>query len=223
MLQTHYWEILKSLERLKEDTMQRMLEMDSQTADEGMKFENSLAKTTPLSINGYPVFQFSYDGMLPLYKENDREYLRIIRDYYYRVTLGSYDFSLIETPFKHAALVILHYFTDNRIRDLDNRNRKVIIDAIRHTALIADDSWKELSIVEEGHRDKENHIQVYLLERDHLINFLSHLKGNHFNMKQMQKAELREVMLEQLKKEKGKENEQEKGEEEMNKISDLWR
>ncbi|GAB3051304.1 hypothetical protein [Virgibacillus ainsalahensis] len=184
MLKSHYVELLKSVEMFKEETMRRLYELEPEGREDAVS-SNPLARTTPHYVNGYPVFQFSYDGMLPLYKENDRDYASFVRNYYHRITFESYNYAGIEMQFNQAVLVIQHYFQDNIIRDLDNRNRKYIIDAIRYTRLVKDDNWKELSILEEGLPDKQNHIQVYLLAEENRLNFLSYLKSNQHRLKQI--------------------------------------
>ncbi|OZU89039.1 hypothetical protein CIL03_08455 [Virgibacillus indicus] len=184
MSNSHYMEILKSLERLREETMKRMYEQEPNMDGES----NPMAAISPLTTNDYPVFQFSYDGLLPLYKENDREYMSFVRNYYYRITNESNENQKNITQFDKASIVISYYFQDKRIRDLDNRNRKVIIDAIRHTNIIKDDCWKNISIFEEGYSDNQNHIQVYLLERSNLSNFLAYLEKYHQVIRQIPKA-----------------------------------
>ncbi|MFC3041608.1 hypothetical protein ACFOGI_15280 [Virgibacillus xinjiangensis] len=183
-MRTHYLELLKCVELFKEETMRRLYELEPEERNTSAP-GNPLAKATPLMVNGYPVYQFSYDGMLPLYKEGDREYLALIRNYYHRITLEEYDYSKVETPLNRAVLVIQHHFKDGIIRDLDNRNRKYIIDAIRQTRLVEDDNWKELSIVEEGLPDKQNHIQVYLLEKENKVDFLNYLEQHSHHLKKI--------------------------------------
>lgn len=183
-------EILKSLERLKEETMKRLYEHELLGSDELGLHQNQPATYKKIAVNNYNVFQFSFVGLLPWYKNDDREYLSFVRNYYHRVTNESFDFTNT-VQLSKACIIIYHYFQDGCIRDLDNRNRKVIIDAIRHTNLIKDDCWKYVSILEEGFSDKQNHVQVYVLDRVNLPNFLSYLgkhhrevKGN--NLKQLQ-------------------------------------
>ncbi|ALX47714.1 hypothetical protein [Lentibacillus amyloliquefaciens] len=184
-MKSHYLDLLKSVEMFKEETMRRLYEEKLEDMNEAGPGSNPLAKATPLMVNGYPVFQFSYDGMLPLYKEDDRDYAAMVRNYYQRITFESYNYTDVNNRFGRAVIIIQHYFNDNVIRDLDNRNRKYIIDAIRHTGLVKDDNWKELSIIEEGLVDKQNHIQVYLLADENKINFLRYLEKHQHHLKQI--------------------------------------
>ena len=124
-------------------------------------------------VNGYPVFQLSYDGILPMY-DDDAKYQQEIRDYYIRATLRGYDWQANKQTFMKAAIMAVHYFSDLSIRDLDNRNRSVLINAIRYTGLIEDDNWKNVTYLEKGELDAEGrcHVQVYVLDAGNLGDFL---------------------------------------------------
>lgn len=132
----------------------------------------------PLAINGYPVFQFRYEGAMPLYDKENRELIQLVRDYYFQATLEMYELPEINIQFKKAVLIIQHIFPDKIIRDLDNRNRKFVIDAIRLTGLINDDHFMNLSIFEEGYV-KENaipYVNVFLLNKENFQDFLTYSK-----------------------------------------------
>lgn len=132
----------------------------------------------PLAINGYPVFQFRYEGAMPLYDKENRELIQLVRDYYFQATLEMYELPEINIQFKKAVLIIQHIFPDKIIRDLDNRNRKFVIDAIRLTGLINDDNFMNLSIFEEGYV-KENaipYVNVFLLNKENFQDFLTYSK-----------------------------------------------
>ncbi|WP_176447355.1 hypothetical protein [Lentibacillus sp. CBA3610] len=203
-MKSHYLDLLKSVEMFKEETMRRLYEEKPKDINNKEPSRNPLATATPRMVNGYPVFQFSYDGMLPLYKANDRDYAAMVRHYYQRITFESYNYADVQHQFGRAGLIIQHFFNDHVIRDLDNRNRKYVIDAIRYTGLVKDDNWQELSIIEEGQHDKGNHIQVYLVEEENKINFLSYLKHHQHQLKKIpevgKRSEL-ECELKQYRKE----------------------
>lgn len=124
-------------------------------------------------INGYLVFQLSYDGIMPMY-DDDPKYQQEIRDYYIRATLRGYDWPANRQTFRNAAIMVVHYFNDLSIRDLDNRNRSVMLNAIRYTGLIGDDNWKNVTYLEKGELDEEGrcHVQVYVLGSENLSDFL---------------------------------------------------
>lgn len=124
-------------------------------------------------INGYLVFQLSYDGIMPMY-DDDPKYQQEIRDYYIRATLRGYDWPANRQTFRNAAIMVVHYFNDLSIRDLDNRNRSVMLNAIRYTGLIGDDNWKNVTYLEKGELDEEGrcHVQVYVMDAKNLSDFL---------------------------------------------------
>ncbi len=202
--------VLKHLEKFQLSLMTAYNELDGHD----YSFEkNPLAKVKPMIINGFPVFQFSYDGLLPVYKGQDRELTAMIRNYYNQVTKDAYDFHQIDYRFDKAVIMIQHFFNDHSIRDLDNRNRKYIIDAIRHTGLIEDDNWKHLSIFEQGLSDeRSNHVQVYLFDYENLSVFINYMKIHSHDLKSVPTADLKEKIFEDFRK---KEQEERENEEEM--------
>ncbi|KRG13889.1 hypothetical protein ACA30_13195 [Virgibacillus soli] len=153
---------------------------------------------TPRKINGYPVFEFSYPGSLPLYDAHDKDFRALIRRMYLEATFRFYDFSKIDLRFNQAALIIEHYFKDGSVRDLDNRNRKYVIDAIRATGLIPDDNSQVLTIVEESFLTKEQpYITVFLLHRKHLPDFL--VRKKEFEMNKEDKKAFEEMNINAVK------------------------
>ncbi|QUW20902.1 hypothetical protein JSQ81_13885 [Sporosarcina sp. Marseille-Q4063] len=177
------FEQLKSLEEMKVYLMSQINKLGGNDAAIKRTSVYPMAKVKPMIINGYPVFQFSYEGVLPAYKEDDRDYLALIRHYYYRATFDAYDFSKIDIKFGKSVIITAHYFNNMQIRDLDNRNRKLIQDAIRQTGLIGDDSWSRVWNVDVGYLDpKGNHVQVYVVSQDNFSNFMSYLQDEHWNL-----------------------------------------
>lgn len=140
----------------------------------------SKMQSEPLRVNGFPVFRFSYPGSLPLYDTHDKEYHAVIRRMYLEATFNLYDFNEIETCFDRAAMIIEHHFKEAGIHDLDNRNRKYLIDAVRATGLIPDDNAHVLTLLEEAHlTDTEPYIDVFVLERENLLPFLTWRSANN--------------------------------------------
>lgn len=186
MLENELKEALKNLEKLKQNIMRIINKMNCNEQSIRRTTVYPMAKVEPLMINGYPVFQFGYEGLLPLYKENDFEYLSMIRHYYYRATFDAYDFSKINTPvFKRAVIIFVHYFNTEMERDLDNRNKKYIQDAIRQTGIIGRDDWKHVWNMDIAFLDEErNHVQIYVTPTEKLIDFLSYLLENHEKLKE---------------------------------------
>lgn len=171
-------DILKNIERLKVGIMKQINEANYNKV--------SAFPTTvyPMVINDYPVFQFSYEGMLPHHKRTDKEYNKIIKDYYFHSTIDAYDFEQINIKLDEAVIIYVQYFKDDIIQDLDNRNKKYIQDAIRQTAILADDSWKNVWNMDIGFEDDEaNHVQVYVVPKENYMDFYSYLMENHEKIK----------------------------------------
>lgn len=145
-----------------------------------------LAKAKPMVIKNYPVFQFAYEGMLPhhIRDVNNTEYAEALKRYYLQATLDSYDFSKTDYKFDKSVIIFVHYFKDNIIRDLDNRVKKYIQDAIRFTRLIEDDNWVNVWNIDMAFLDtnKNPHVQVYIVERENLYDFLFTLEEKHSEM-----------------------------------------
>jgi len=109
----------------------------------------------------------------------------MIKDYFFRATVDAYDFEQITHKFNEAVIIYVQYFRDEVIRDLDNRNRKHIQDAIRNTNIIDDDNWQKVWNIDVGfHDEKDNHVQVYVVSRKDYIDFLSYLMKHHEEMKE---------------------------------------
>ncbi|MCM3791263.1 hypothetical protein M3221_23295 [Domibacillus indicus] len=167
------------MEMLKSDVMERVLELDDNVLLPPVSTVFPGAKAQTLRVNGYPVYQFAYEGQLPLYQQ-DGKYRAAIRHYYFKATFEACGQLPLEDTFDKAAIFIVHYFKDRIIRDLDNRNRKFLLDAVRQTGLIQDDSWREVAIMEEGFHDPYgNHVQMYVLDRDNFANFLAYMETYH--------------------------------------------
>ncbi|MFD1362744.1 hypothetical protein [Lentibacillus salinarum] len=135
----------------------------------------------PILVNGYPVFRFSYQGMLPPY-EKENTYKTRIRDYYLRATLDAYDWKKVDIQFEKAGLLIAHYFKSKMVRDLDNRNRKYLQDGLRATGLIKDDSWRDLSCLEMGFPSENNHVQMYVMDDKNFPDFHAYMKKHHLEV-----------------------------------------
>ncbi|QUW23398.1 hypothetical protein JSQ81_07705 [Sporosarcina sp. Marseille-Q4063] len=194
------FEQLKSLEEMKVYLMSQINRIGGNDAAIKMTSVYPMAKVKPMIINGYPVFQFSYEGALPLYKESDRDYLAMIRHYYFRATHDSYDFSKVDYQFDKSVIIIAQHFENKIIRDLDNRNRKLIQDAIRHTGLIGDDSWWRVWNFDIGFLDpRGNHVQVFVVSQDSFGDFMTYLKEKYFHLAKIPKATLKEEIFEEYR------------------------
>ncbi|MEC1178624.1 hypothetical protein P9B03_09030 [Metasolibacillus meyeri] len=168
--ENHLENTLKYLEMTR---MKLYLEMNNPSSSE-YRSVNELTNQfyQPLIVNGYIVFQFRLEGAMPHYKEKDKEYLQLVRDYYFNVILSMYEVSSIDVKIDQAVIVIQHIYPSG-IHDVDNRNKKYLIDAIQRTCLIKGD---DLAIYEEGIWDYRcsPYVHVFLLEKQYLSDFLHH-------------------------------------------------
>ncbi len=164
---------------LKSDIMGRVFKFDDKAALPPVSAVYPRARAKTLAVNGYSVYQFAYEGLL-LHYQQDGKYKAAIRHYYFQSTFEACEQLSIEKRFDKAAIFIIHYFKDQIIRDLDNRNRKFLLDAIRQTGLIRDDSWRYLAVMEEGFHDPHgDHVKMYVLARENFADFLSYIECNH--------------------------------------------
>ncbi|MEK6994422.1 hypothetical protein NST08_29685 [Paenibacillus sp. FSL K6-1566] len=131
------------------------------------------------TLDEYSVYQFSYQGMLPLYSK-DKQYKNQVKNYYTQATMEAIKDSEIPV-LKSAFIYICHFFEDLLIRDLDNRNRSAIINAIRYVGLIKDDSWKEIEIMESGFLDinRKNHVQVFVTPSQNALKMIENIRKKY--------------------------------------------
>ena len=121
----------------------------------------------------YPVLSVEYMGMLPHYDES-MNIKGMVRDMYQRA------FRLANTgvPLKHrfeqSHIFVLHYFSDQIIRDLDNRYVKFLVDNLRHHGYISNDDWKSVSLTELGLYGDETKVVMYVVDQTNLTDFLLH-------------------------------------------------
>jgi len=136
----------------------------------------------PLIINGYPVYQFSYAGSLPLNKTSDDKLKNLIKSYTEWCTHNIYSPKDKVLPFKKAKIFIQHFYNNNVITDLDNRNHKYIIDAIRMAQIIEDDSWQNVSLDISGYIDDKSHVQVFVVDDKHKHDFAQYLDIHRYEL-----------------------------------------
>lgn len=183
----------------------------------GVEKEDEINKYTPTStantpyprctitnhdIQGENVIQLSYEGILPLYfqrehvlKEKDMgisSYLKAVEHSYLLATNDALSLlSAAERPKSKnkAFLYVCHFYSDLKIRDLDNRNRSALINSARYGRLIDGDEWEKLSYMEEGYLDvaKKNHISMFISSRENGLKTVGYVndlyqKGHHFRL-----------------------------------------
>lgn len=147
-------------------------------------------------VDGERITQLSYNGLLPLYffkngasKDKQMEiesYRKIVKDYYIRATLDALKLlPTAETPEKKnkAFIYLCYFFKDLKIRDLDNRNRSVLINAARYGLLIDGDEWEKLAIMEEGflNVNKRNHVSMFISNRNSALKVVEYVNSLYQN------------------------------------------
>jgi len=172
-------DILLDLERLKSHLLnvyqkEKVLEYTSMI--------NNPEYKQPLRINGYSVFQFAYAGSIPLNRLDDEELRNLTKSYMEWCTHSIYNPKEHGLPFKRAKIFIQHFYKNKVIRDLDNRNHKFILDAIRLARIIKDDNWQNISLDISGHLDERNHVQVYVVDEKNKHHFAKYLDDHKYKL-----------------------------------------
>lgn len=138
----------------------------------------------PIIINGYKVYQFSLQGTLLLNKVKDKTTIDHSKKYIEGCICNTYDIKKNDLPLKKARVFIQHFYSNYIIRDLDNRNHKLIIDALRYACIIQNDSWQHLSLDISGHKDDTDHVQIYVVDDQYKYEFGQYLEKNSNKLKQ---------------------------------------
>lgn len=180
-----------ALEDLKEFMMLELVKLD----DDQAKYKKASVYPLPdveemklpvSTENGeqvFFIFRILFDGVLPPYFESTKEnahdaYRKLLRKRYETGTTSALRLKREVPHFEQAVVYIKHHFSDLGIRDLDNRNRKLLLDALRNNQIIGDDNWQQCAIYEEGVLSEKSFVEVFVLERDMLPHFLLKMQAN---------------------------------------------
>lgn len=193
-------EQLINLEKLKVSLMKQINILNENKKSVYPTRVYPISDTVLTEVNNYPVLRFSYDGLLPLYIENDN-YKQIISDYYFQATISSYDFEGLQGIFDKVFIIYCHFFNDHQLKDLDNRNKKYIQDAIRHTRVLSEDNWELVSNVDVGFLDDRNHVDVFVVRKENAIDLLDRLVNDIDTYKSLKPAIEKEEFVRKYKKE----------------------
>ncbi|MBA2176812.1 hypothetical protein H0266_18190 [Halobacillus locisalis] len=122
-------------------------------------------------------------------------------------TIEQFDFPNYQGDYPHfneAVIVIIHSFTDLYTRDLDNFYYKPIIDVIKHTGIIKDDTWDSCSLTNFGKNDTENKIQAFVIPHSYYPHFFINEVEPELNklFEKQTKIETRAMREEKIQKEK---------------------
>ncbi|MBG9790983.1 hypothetical protein ABHN05_13130 [Brevibacillus laterosporus] len=141
-------EAIKHLEIVKCTMIDQLQEL---TAMEENTYIKQVSMVNDFSIeNG--VFRFCIEGRLPHFDLEDKKYHQRVRDHYQQKIIQFVNINEIRSliSFNKAFIYLVHIFSNEIPRDLDNRSKKFIFDGIRYSGIIKDDSWKYISYMERG-------------------------------------------------------------------------
>ncbi|MGP4073739.1 hypothetical protein ACTWQB_14435 [Piscibacillus sp. B03] len=143
-------------------------------------------KTFKTNNKTIPYYHFKFQGdfshILKNSKNNKKSHqLNIankeeLRIYLIKEVYKQFDFSKYEGSFpcfSKAMIVIIQSFNSLRNQDLDNFQYKIIVDTIRKTRIIDDDTWKDCSLMYLGKHDSNSEINTLIIPHEHFVEFLS--------------------------------------------------
>lgn len=79
----------------------------------------------------------------------------------------------VNLHFQKAFCIIRCYVPRNIAQDVDNIAYKIILDGLRYTKIINDDTWKQMSFMVDGDIDRENpKTEIYVMEYSKIMSFL---------------------------------------------------
>lgn len=87
------------------------------------------------------------------------------------------------------------------MKDLDNRNKKYIQDAIRHTRVLSGDNWELVSNADIGFLDERNHIDVFVVRKENAIDLLDRLMNDIDSYKSLEPVIDKEEFVRKYRKE----------------------
>src|SRR5699024_7409535 len=172
----------------RSDVMAEINELEKDEENRNPASVYPVANIDWFQFNDSLVYQFSYNGALPPYEGMTKRYIKMMKDYYYMATLKSENaLRIIEerperasTQEEKQAVIFVHFFRDIKTRDLDNRNKKYILDAIKRTGILEDDSWRHVTLLDIAFLDEGyNHVQVFVVPEKIYPAFYKELNKNH--------------------------------------------
>lgn len=141
------------------------------------KFFHVTCTFNSLEVENHLVYHLSLEGRLPMYlghkdyygtntvnrlqqQRKDRAYKKNLHIQYIHSILNQIsnerEAGKQIVTIKPAFVYICHLFKDESRRDLDNRNRGIIINGLKLGKITADDNWKNIHLAESGFLSNEN-------------------------------------------------------------------
>lgn len=153
--------LVKDLEIAKVGLLTFVEEVKHKTIDEDLHDDDILATfnfVNPVESDDIKFYMFYFEDNIPSYRGDtkDKEYGRSIARYY-NLSISRQLSQMNEKLFAEKFLIVIDQkFKGRYRRDLDNRNRKLIIDAIKNNHLIDDDTVDDITILENGKLNASN-------------------------------------------------------------------
>lgn len=138
--------------------------------------------------NLIPYYKFKYDGGQPYHRFLHRhKHMHFydgerINEHFARLTATQINLNENYPVFNKATMFIIHKFCQNdaQAKDLDNLDYKPVIDAVRMTRIIPDDSWNYLSLSLIGDVDNIENIEAYLVPDACVREFLQQVLTKYY-------------------------------------------
>lgn len=126
------------------------------------------------------ILKIEMKGFLPFitkeHKYQVKDYYRQLRDHYIPRLNYAIQKRKPNVKFDNAFVLIIQYFPNLVIRDLDNQFKSFIFNSLRATQIIEGDSWQTLSYMEAGGLDKSNpRTNIYVCHKKKLHSVLNFL------------------------------------------------
>lgn len=129
------------------------------------------------------IMKIEMKGHLPFikreHKHQAKEYYGQLRDHYIPRINKAITKRNPNIKFDRAFVLIVQYFPNNSIKDLDNQFKSFIFNSLRFTQIVKGDSWQALSYIDDAGMDKENpRTEIYVSSRDNIQRLLEYLPAN---------------------------------------------
>lgn len=135
------------------------------------------------SLNEGKILKLRLDFLLPIYQK-----IKTSKFSYYETLQNIYREEITKCLFKEknripnfieaekVFVIILQYFKNNIISDLDNRFHSIVFNSLRSARIIPDDSWRNLSYMEDGKHTKESaYTEIYICDYREKLQLLSEI------------------------------------------------
>lgn len=166
--QTHFENILRNAELIKINMTEAYLKYKSFTDLEGIAPSIDYDDEISCDVVKGNIIKIKMNGLLPFinneHKIDSKVYFRELRDHYVprlnrAIQKRNPNIAFLEKAF----VLILQYFPNNRVRDLDNQFKSFIFNSLRFSQIIKGDSWQSVSYMDLGKFDENySRTEIYI-------------------------------------------------------------